>query len=110
MTLGERIGDARSTRGMSLRCLAREVGVSASFVSDIERNKRMPSMDVMARMCMVLDIDKRELIDLDPRFPLSSLKDIMEASPHWIGAMHAMVAAIESGVVSPDDLERLCEA
>ena len=110
MTLGDRIRQARLASGMSLRGLAREVGVSASFVSDIERNKRLPSMDVMSRMCGVLGIDKSELVDLDPRFPLSSLRDIMDASPHWIGAMHAMVAAIDSGVVSSEDVERLCRS
>ncbi|MEV5463259.1 helix-turn-helix transcriptional regulator, partial [Streptomyces cellulosae] len=38
---------ARLERGMSLRALAREIGVSASLVSQIETGKSQPSVSTL---------------------------------------------------------------
>ena len=38
--LGQRIRDARVRKGVSLRALARRVGVSAPYLSDMERGNR----------------------------------------------------------------------
>ena len=42
-TLGERIRELREQQDLSLRELASKIGVSASFMSDVELNRRHPS-------------------------------------------------------------------
>src|SRR5687768_17391969 len=45
--LGQRIRDERVRRGISVRGLAREVGVSASMISQIETAKSRPSVSTL---------------------------------------------------------------
>ncbi|MBU0579557.1 MAG: helix-turn-helix domain-containing protein, partial [Candidatus Margulisbacteria bacterium] len=43
MDLGMRMREIREKAGISLRKLAKEVGVSPSFISQVEQNKAQPS-------------------------------------------------------------------
>lgn len=55
---GEFIRNERKEKGISLREFAREVGVSSSYVSNMERGFfKAPSEDKIDRMADVLDID-----------------------------------------------------
>jgi transcriptional regulator with XRE-family HTH domain/quercetin dioxygenase-like cupin family protein len=54
--LGERLRDARLVRGVSLRSLARELGVSPSLISQIETGKSQPSVSTLYAMTSALGI------------------------------------------------------
>jgi Zn-dependent peptidase ImmA (M78 family)/DNA-binding XRE family transcriptional regulator len=56
MTLGERIKIARNARGLSLRALSEEVGVSAMAISKYERDLDMPGSGVLLRMAQALRV------------------------------------------------------
>src|SRR5579872_2909856 len=45
--IGQRLREVRTARGISLRELARRIGVSASFVSQVERGKSNPSVGTL---------------------------------------------------------------
>ena len=64
MTLGERIKIYRKEKGYSLRTLADMVGVSASFLSLVERNKSMPSIDTLRKISENIGCAVGELITL----------------------------------------------
>jgi transcriptional regulator with XRE-family HTH domain len=54
--LGQRIKKARQSRSVTAAQLAEGIGVSANYVSELERGvKKNPSMGVIARMAEVLD-------------------------------------------------------
>ncbi|MFJ8630119.1 helix-turn-helix domain-containing protein [Streptomyces sp. NPDC093568] len=61
--VGARIRQARLARGTSLRALAREVGVSASLVSQIETGKSQPSVSTLYAITMALGISVESLFD-----------------------------------------------
>ena len=61
--VGARIRQARLERGMSLRALAREVGVSASLVSQIETGKSQPSVSTLYAITTALSISVESLFD-----------------------------------------------
>ncbi|WP_086564034.1 helix-turn-helix domain-containing protein [Streptomyces africanus] len=61
--VGARIRQARLERGTSLRALAREVGVSASLVSQIETGKSQPSVSTLYAITTVLGISVESLFD-----------------------------------------------
>jgi len=67
--LGERIREARLRTGLTLRALAREAGVSPSFVSQIENGKSQPSVATLYGFAKILNISVDELFDstADPR-------------------------------------------
>ena len=56
--VGARIRQARLERGTSLRALAREIGVSASLVSQIETGKSQPSVSTLYAICLLLHISE----------------------------------------------------
>ncbi|MFL6077172.1 MAG: helix-turn-helix domain-containing protein [Mycobacteriales bacterium] len=59
--LGARIREERLRRGLSLRALARDVGVSASLVSQIETGKSQPSVSTLYAITTALGIPVEDL-------------------------------------------------
>ncbi|MYS75666.1 helix-turn-helix domain-containing protein, partial [Streptomyces sp. SID5926] len=70
---GRRIGPAlraaREARGMSLRALARQIGVSPSFLSQLERNKTNASVGTLYTLVEALDLSLDQLVSTDPGSP-----------------------------------------
>ncbi len=66
-TLGSYIRRARSAKRVTLRQLAAAVGVTPSYLSDIENDRRAPSEDVLQRIAGQLELDLDELLALRGR-------------------------------------------
>ncbi|MEV7072315.1 helix-turn-helix domain-containing protein [Streptomyces sp. NPDC091972] len=62
-SVGGRIRQARLERGLGLRALAREVGVSASLVSQIETGKSQPSVSTLYAITTALGISVESLFE-----------------------------------------------
>lgn len=62
MDLGMRIRETREKIGISLRKLAKEVGVSPSFISQVEQNKAQPSINSLQKIASVLGSSVSSLI------------------------------------------------
>lgn len=56
MTIGQRIKQARKARGLSLRELAEEIGVTAMAISKYERDQDIPSSGVILRLSLALKV------------------------------------------------------
>lgn len=56
-SIGDKIREVREKRGLTLRALADEAGVSESLVSQIERGKVSPSLETLVTIVDALDID-----------------------------------------------------
>jgi len=67
-TLGQVIRDTRVAGGRSLREFARVVGITPSYQSDIENDRRIPSEDVLKKMAVSLSLNYEELMSLAGRF------------------------------------------
>lgn len=65
-TARQRLRDARSDAGVSLRELARRIGVSASQLSQIENGRSSPSVSTLYALVSELDISLDALFD-EPR-------------------------------------------
>ena len=64
-TFGMKIKEIRKSKGMGLREMARQVGVSPTYLSRIESEKEQPpSGDRICKIAEILDIDKNELLQL----------------------------------------------
>ncbi|GAA1214278.1 cupin domain-containing protein [Pseudonocardia alaniniphila] len=59
--MGERLRAQRLAAGLTLRQFARDLGVSASLVSQIENGKSRPSVDTLYAICSALDLSIDEL-------------------------------------------------
>jgi transcriptional regulator with XRE-family HTH domain/mannose-6-phosphate isomerase-like protein (cupin superfamily) len=59
--VGAQLRSRRTAAGLSLRQFAKMLGVSASFISQIENGKSQPSVATLYQMCNALDITVDEL-------------------------------------------------
>lgn len=67
--MGERLREARRSRGLSLRVLADRLGVSPSLISQIETSRANPSVSTLYAIADELDISLDELLFNDRRLP-----------------------------------------
>jgi transcriptional regulator with XRE-family HTH domain len=61
--VGERIREERTRRGLSVRQLARDVGVSASLISQIENGRSRPSVSTLYAITQALGISIEDVFD-----------------------------------------------
>lgn len=72
--VGERLREERLRRGVSVRSLARDLGVSASLISQIETGKSQPSVGTLYAITTALDISIEDVFD-PPDQRATSLSD-----------------------------------
>jgi transcriptional regulator with XRE-family HTH domain len=77
-TLGAAIRFLRAERGLTLRELARQVGVSAPFLSDVEHNRR--STERLPELALALRIAPEALSRFDSRLA-PELKEWVTSTP-----------------------------
>lgn len=65
-TLGERVRDARSRRGMSRKILAHDSGVSERYLAQLEAGEGNISVLLLRQIAAALDVPPAELIDENP--------------------------------------------
>ena len=62
---GPFIREIRIQKGLGQRELASKIGVSASYLNDIEKDKRTaPKLDIIKKISKILSIDNKKLNDL----------------------------------------------
>ncbi len=67
VVLGARIKAVRKERGWSQEQLAERVGISTQYVSNIERGKENPTLDLLLRLAQALKVSPAEIFDLEAR-------------------------------------------
>ena len=60
--MGDRIKEARKTRGLTQDQLAEILDVSVEFVGQIERSQRLPSMQIFIKLIEVLNVSADYLL------------------------------------------------
>lgn len=83
MTIGERIRQLREVKDLSLRELAKTVGISAAFLSDVELGRRYPSDKHLAAIAQALGAMLSDLKDYDTRPPMRDLRRITLSDPQY---------------------------
>ena len=62
---GERIKERRLSIGMTLTELAKQIGISKPFLSDVERSNRlMANVTTFYKLCEVLQLDESKSMEL----------------------------------------------
>ena len=85
MDLGKKIKETRLEKGISLRRLAKEIGVSPSFISQVEQGKAQPSVNSLKAISNILQVTCSYLIgevdlNIDPSFSKSIKKNRIDES------------------------------
>lgn len=103
-TLGEFIRHKRDELDISLRELARRLGVSAPFVSDVELGRRYPGDEILAKMASEFKVSVERLKSFDSRESLAEFKRVLEANPKVAVAFRSAVQDYKEGKLTPEDL------
>jgi serine/threonine-protein kinase RsbW len=77
MNIGFQLKELRKVRGISLRSLAKKVGVSASFISQVEQDKCQPSLETLRKISQALDVPTSYLLEAE-QGELSPSKEVVE--------------------------------
>jgi len=81
ISLGKRLHELRDRADLSLRELAKRVGISGPFLSDIELGRRFPSEEILAKLAAALSAPLEDLRQYDNREPIADLKRLMDSNP-----------------------------
>ena len=98
-SLGEAIRLLREKQGITLRALARTVGVSAPFLSDVEHDRRSPTM--LDEIAAALNADPEELQKLSTRMP-ADVRAWIKDTPGVVQLLRQM----RDSRKSPEELRR----
>lgn len=80
-TFGQALREARRSKGVSQRELAKRVGVDFSYISKIENDRLSPpAADTIVKICHALEVPVEELLALKGKIP-SDFEDAIGASP-----------------------------
>ncbi len=63
--LGKRINEIRKRQGLSQERLAERASISAQYVSNIERGKENPTLDLLLRLAEALRVSLGQLCDFE---------------------------------------------
>jgi predicted transcriptional regulator/DNA-binding XRE family transcriptional regulator len=82
LTLGRRIREIRTLRGMTLDALGAAIGRAASQVSMLENGKREPSLTMLRAIASALSVTTHELLDPAPPSERAALEIAIERAQH----------------------------
>jgi transcriptional regulator with XRE-family HTH domain len=102
-TLGEVIRKLREDADFSLRELAKKIGITPPFLSDIELGRRYPSDATLRNLAKILKVSVDELKQYDHRDSVSDLKRLIESNPSIGFAFRTAVDDLKKGKLSAED-------
>lgn len=119
---GEQIRSLREERGYTLQDLARRANLSLSYLSEIERGSKRPSLKTIDKLAAALNVSKTQLIEGDLTDSGLSLGDkirlmrgdknqSLQELAHKAGISLSYLSEIERGTVYPalSTLKRVAE-
>jgi transcriptional regulator with XRE-family HTH domain/quercetin dioxygenase-like cupin family protein len=114
--IGGRLREERTRRGVSVRGLARDIGVSASLISQIETNKSSPSVSTLYAITTALGISIEDLFGGGPADvrdgdaeagPARGDASLDRAVPATVAVGGSEVGALEAGGIGVGALEAI---
>jgi len=104
ISLGQRIRELRDKAALSLRGLAKRIGISSPFLSDIELGRRFPSEEILAKLAGALEVSPDELKQYDTRAPIADLKRLIDLDPKLGFAFRTVVEKVKNGELTAEDI------
>lgn len=102
-SLGERLRQLRQEAGLSLRDLARRVGVTFPHLSKVEAGRERPSADLLTKVAAALDADPDELLLLAGRLP----EDVAQIVADKPEIALQFLRSWKAGTITDEDVRRM---
>jgi transcriptional regulator with XRE-family HTH domain len=75
--IGQRIRRARLVRKMTQESLSEMCGVNASYIGQIERGEKQPSLRTLTAICRSLRVDLSSLLEADTSEPDAAVQELL---------------------------------
>jgi transcriptional regulator with XRE-family HTH domain len=76
--IGKRIRRARLARKLTQESLSEMCGVNASYIGQIERGEKQPSLRTLTAVCRSLGVDLSSLIEGNANSPDTAVQELLE--------------------------------
>jgi transcriptional regulator with XRE-family HTH domain len=104
ISLGQQIRELRDKADFPLRGLAKRIGISSPFLSDIELGRRFPSEEILTKLAGALEVSPDELKQYDTRAPIADLKRLIDLDPKLGFAFRTVVEKVKNGELTAEDI------
>ena len=84
--------------------LAKRIGISSPFLSDIELGRRFPSEEILAKLAGGLEVSPDELKQYDTAPRIADLKRLIDSDPKLGFAFRTVVEKVKNGEVTAEDI------
>ncbi len=88
--IGPYVRKRREELDLSLRELAKKLGCSPAFISDVELGRRHPSDKLLIEIARILEVKIEDLRDMDIRAPIEEIKQAALDDPTFALAFRTM--------------------
>lgn len=97
--VGSRVSEARKAKGMTQKALGKKLGVSESYINEVETGKKIASENLITRIQKVLDVDfNEEIPDTVMDAPVENIKERpvqpKNVSKQWEDAFSSLMKKI----------------
>lgn len=75
-SIGEELRKLRKLKNLSMKEVAEQAGVSTMYISEIERNLKVPSDEVICKLAKIYNVDEKTLFEGFGRIPENILKEL----------------------------------
>lgn len=65
MNISERLKEIRNKKGYSVYKLAQLSEISSTYIHEIEKGKKQPTVEVLSKLCKAMDIDLSQFFSKD---------------------------------------------
>ncbi len=105
-SLADRIRELRNEKNLSLRELARQVGVSAPFLTDVENHRRYPADDTLEKLARMLGTSFDDLKSHDNRPPTKEIAELADTNAGFSYAFRRLVDEVRTQGLTPEEMLR----
>ena len=107
LPLGTHLRMLREEEDVSLRELARKIGCSPAYLSDVELGRRFPTDDMFERIAKSLGTSVEELKEHDTRPPVDDIRKRTQSDPGYAYALRRVLEAGKNSKQLLDVVEEL---
>lgn len=106
--IGAELNRLRTARGLSLRALSRETGVSNPYLSQIERGEKHPSPRILTLLAAPLQVSAQHLMEIAGIFPAgtTSVEDAVAADPRLTPAQRAALSEVYQAFLAANNSQQ----
>ena len=77
--IGARIKSIRDAKGMTQERLAEVMDINSKYLSNIERGKENPTLDMLIKLANALEVEMWEMFDFGHEVSLKELRETMSS-------------------------------